>query len=98
MEFVDITNFELWPRSPLHAYNADLISKVLVLDLQIKVKIIYGKDYILDQETCVIADSEKALGIAGIIGGEKFGSEIDTKIFLLNSILILSILQEVEEN
>ncbi len=86
---VDITNFITYDQGqPLHAYNADLISKSIGARLANqgeKIRALDGKDYILDQETCVIADSEKALGIAGIIGGEKFGSEIGTKNIFIES-------------
>ena len=86
---VDITNFIAYDRGqPLHAYNADLISKSIGARLANqgeKIKALDGKNYVLDQETCVIADNEKALGIAGIIGGDKFGSEIDTKNIFIES-------------
>ena len=86
---VDITNFLTYDRGrPLHAYNSDLISKDIGARLAKtgeKIKALDGKEYILDEETCVIADSEKVLGIAGIIGGEEFGSEIETKNIFLES-------------
>ena len=86
---VDITNFLTYDRGrPLHAYNSDLISKDIGARLAKageKIKALDGKEYILDEETCVIADSEKVLGIAGIIGGEEFGSEIETKNIFIES-------------
>ena len=86
---VDITNFLTYDRGrPLHAYNSDLISKDIGARLAKtgeKIKALDGKEYILDEETCVIADNEKVLGIAGIIGGEEFGSEIETKNIFLES-------------
>ena len=50
-----------------------------------KIKALDGKEYILDEEICVIADNEKVLGVGGIIGGEKFGSELETKNIFLES-------------
>ena len=86
---VDITNFLTYDRGrPLHAYNSDLIAKDIGARLAKageKIKALDGKEYILDEETCVIADNEKVLGIAGIIGGEEFGSEIETKNIFLES-------------
>jgi len=86
---VDVTNYLTYDRGrPLHAYNSDKISgkigakiakkgeKIIALD---------GKEYVLDNQTCVIADEEKTLGIGGIIGGEGFGSEMDTKNIFLES-------------
>ena len=86
---VDVTNYLTYDRGrPLHAYNSDKISgkigakiakkgeKIIALD---------GKEYALDNQTCVIADEEKTLGIGGIIGGEGFGSEMDTKNIFLES-------------
>ena len=86
---MDVTNYITYDRGrPLHAYNSDKIKgkigakiakkgeKIIALD---------GKEYVLDNQTCVIADEEKTLGIAGIIGGEGFGSEMDTKNIFLES-------------
>ena len=86
---VDITNFLTYDRGrPLHAYNSDLISKNIGARLAKageKIKALDGKEYILNEETCVIADDEKTLGIGGIIGGEEFGSELETKNIFLES-------------
>ena len=86
---VDITNFLTYDRGrPLHAYNSDLISKNIgarLAKVGEKIKALDGKEYILDEQTCVIADNEKALGVGGIIGGEEFGSELETKNIFLES-------------
>ena len=62
---VDITNFLTYDRGrPLHAYNSDLISKDIGARLAKtgeKIKALDGKEYILDEETCVIADVKKFL-------------------------------------
>jgi phenylalanyl-tRNA synthetase beta chain len=79
---VDITNLISLDRArPLHVYDADKLTggiharmatpgeTVLALD---------GKTYTLDPSICVIADDAKALGIAGIIGGEPSGCTDET--------------------
>jgi phenylalanyl-tRNA synthetase beta chain len=79
---VDITNFVAYDRArPLHVFDADKLSgsvfarmakpgeTVLALD---------GKTYTLDETVCVIADNARALGVAGIVGGEETGCSDET--------------------
>ncbi|MEK7127072.1 MAG: phenylalanine--tRNA ligase subunit beta, partial [Patescibacteria group bacterium] len=78
---VDVTNYVMAELGqPMHAFDKDYIKKGLVIRrAQKNEKIISldGKKRILDEEMCVVADHEKAVGVAGIIGGEN--SEINDK-------------------
>ena len=86
---VDVTNYITYDYGrPLHAYNADKIKGKIGAKLSKKgdkIKALDGKEYTLDDQTCIISDDEKILGIGGIIGGEEFGSEFDTKNIFLES-------------
>ncbi len=86
---VDVTNYITYDRGrPLHAYNADKIKGKIGAKIAIngeKILALDGKEYVLDDQTCIIADEEKTLGIGGIIGGEGFGSETDTTNIFLES-------------
>ena len=42
-------------------------------------KALDNKDYKLDNDMCVISDNSGVLGLGGIIGGERSGTELDTK-------------------
>jgi len=86
---VDITNYVMIDiNRPLHAYDADKIKK------GIKVRnsksgeeftALDNKNYKLDDGMCVISDDEGVLGLGGIIGGTRSGTELDTKNILLES-------------
>lgn len=75
---VDITNWVLMELgSPLHAFDA---AKIGGNEIHIrrategeKIRLLDGKDYELSSETCLIADAEKPLVVAGIMGGEDSG-------------------------
>ena len=45
----------------------------------------HNKTYILDEGMCVISDKTGVLGLGGIIGGTRSGTEFDTKNILLES-------------
>jgi len=84
---VDVTNLMSHDRGrPLHVFDADKLNgniqarfardgeQLLALD---------GKTYTLDSEMTVIADDSKALGIAGVMGGEDTGcSETTVNVFV----------------
>ena len=65
---VDVTNYLTYDRGrPLHAYNSDKISGkigVKIAKKGEKIIALDGKEYVLDNQTCVIADEEKALGLS----------------------------------
>ena len=86
---VDITNYVMFDiNRPLHAYDADKIEK------GIKVRnsksgeeftALDNKNYKLENNMCVISDDKGVLGLGGIIGGTRSGTEFDTKNILLES-------------
>lgn len=89
---VDATNYAMFDLGqPLHAFDADKISgsidakKIIVRKAQEgeKIKLLDGTEKSLTSEVMVIADDQKALAIAGIMGGvESAISEKTTAIIL----------------
>src|SRR5213082_851127 len=90
---VDISNFVMLELGqPTHAFDADKLrgdinvrlardgEKFLALD---------GKTYSLKKEMCVVADRERAVGIAGVMGGEETGVTESTKNILLEAAYFL---------
>jgi|TARA_B100001741_G_scaffold253672_1_gene215841 phenylalanyl-tRNA synthetase beta chain len=86
---VDITNYVMFDLNrPLHAYDADKIHKGIIIRNSKKgenFKALDNKDYNLDNGMCVISDHQGVLGLGGIIGGTKSGTELNTKNILLES-------------
>jgi phenylalanyl-tRNA synthetase beta chain len=86
---VDITNYVMIDiNRPLHAYDADKIEKgIIVRDSKSgeKFTALDNKNYKLDAGMCVICDNKGVLGLGGIIGGIRSGTEFDTKNILLES-------------
>tara|TARA_Y100001970_G_scaffold292969_1_gene436920 strand:+ start:89 stop:2437 length:2349 start_codon:yes stop_codon:yes gene_type:complete len=86
---VDITNYVMFDLNrPLHAYDADKISKGIIVRNSKKgenFKALDNKDYKLDDGMCVISDYQGVLGLGGIIGGTRSGTELNTKNILLES-------------
>ena len=80
---VDITNFITVDLGrPLHVFDADKVGKKLDMRLansNEKILALDNKDYTLDVNSTVIADSNNALAIAGIIGGDHSGCTENTK-------------------
>lgn len=85
---VDVTNYILIELGqPLHAFNADQIQGgTLVIDRALsgeKFKTLDGTEITLKNENLTIRDSQRALCLAGVIGGLNSGTNIDTQnIFL----------------
>ena len=50
-----------------------------------KFKALDNKEYILDKDMCVISDYDGVLGLGGVIGGTRSGTELNTKNILLES-------------
>ncbi|MCM8796222.1 MAG: phenylalanine--tRNA ligase beta subunit-related protein, partial [Candidatus Omnitrophica bacterium] len=71
---VDITNYILltWGE-PLHAFDLDKLSSEMIVVRRAKPKekimTIDGKEKLLDDEILVIADKERPIALAGIMGG-----------------------------
>ncbi len=86
---VDITNYVMFDLNrPLHAYDLNKIKNKITIRNSKKgesFKALDNKNYTLDKDMCVISDDEGVLGLGGIIGGERSGTEINTKNLLLES-------------
>lgn len=86
---VDVTNYVLLELGqPLHAFDADLLKGDIVVRQARKEETFLaldGKEYQLSPEDMVIADSERALAIAGVMGGEHTGVTGTTLNILLES-------------
>jgi phenylalanyl-tRNA synthetase beta chain len=86
---VDITNYIMLDLNrPLHAYDADKIDKGITIRNSKKgekFKALDDKDYNLENDMCVITDASGVLGLGGIIGGTRSGTELDTKNVLIES-------------
>lgn len=87
---VDITNYVMLETGqPLHAFDADKIkNKKIIVRKSFAgetIKTLDGVDRKLDNDILLIADEEKILALAGIMGGEKCKVDSDTKNILLES-------------
>ena len=86
---VDVTNYVMQDLNrPLHAYDADKIQKGIVVRNSKKgerFKALDNKEYILEEGMCVISDADGVLGLGGIIGGTRSGTELYTKNILIES-------------
>ena len=86
---VDITNYVMLDLNrPLHAYDADKIQKGIVIRNSIKDEKFIAldkKEYKLSEGMCVISDSAGVLGLGGVIGGTRTGTELETKNVLIES-------------
>ena len=81
---VDITNYVMLEMGePMHAFNLDSIEgkHIIVRRAQKGEKIVTldEQERILDENDLVISDKEKALAIAGIMGGINSGIDADTQ-------------------
>jgi phenylalanyl-tRNA synthetase beta chain len=90
---VDITNYLMFSfGQPMHAFDADKITlRSGKFEINIrnategeKITLLNGTEYKLDQSMMVIADSEKALDVAGVMGGKESSVTKDTKNILLS--------------
>ena len=86
---VDITNYVMLDiNRPLHAYDADKIEKSIIVrnsNSGEKFTALDNKEYKLEKDMCVISDQKGVLGLGGIIGGARSGTELGTKNILLES-------------
>ena len=86
---VDITNYVMFDLNrPLHAYDADKIEKGIIVRNSKsgeEFTALDNKKYKLEDDMCVISDDNGVLGLGGIIGGTRSGTEMDTKNVLIES-------------
>ena len=86
---VDITNYIMFDLNrPLHAYDADKIDQEIIVRNSIKgesFEALDNKKYTLENNMCAISDKSGVLGLGGIIGGTRSGTEFSTKNILLES-------------
>ena len=86
---VDITNYVMLDiNRPLHAYDVDKIEKGIVVRNSKsgeEFTALDNKNYKLEDGMCVISDGKGVLGLGGIIGGTRSGTEFDTKNVLIES-------------
>ena len=86
---VDITNYIMFDiNRPLHAYDADKIQKGIIVrnsKFGEEFTALDNKNYKLDNSMCVISDNKGILGLGGIIGGTRSGTELNTKNVLLEA-------------
>ena len=86
---VDITNYIMFDLNrPMHAYDADKIDKGIVVRNSREgetFKALDNKGYKLGKDMCVISDKSGVLGLGGIIGGIRSGTEKDTKNVLVEA-------------
>ncbi len=90
---VDIANFVMLELGqPLHAFDADRLKSGINVRLakdEEEFLALDGKTYSLGTQDLVIADAERAVGIAGVMGGEESGVTEATRNVLLESAYFL---------
>src|SRR2546426_6144728 len=90
---VDISNFVMLELGqPTHAFDADKLKDGINVRLAHdgeKFLALDGKTYSLKPDNLVVADQERAVGIAGVMGGEETGVTESTKSILLESAYFL---------
>jgi len=86
---VDATNYVMFDLNrPLHAYDADKIDKEIIVRNSKKgetFEALDNKKYTLQNNMCAITDRSGVLGLGGIVGGTRSGTEFSTKNILLES-------------
>jgi phenylalanyl-tRNA synthetase beta chain len=90
---VDISNFVMLEvGQPTHAFDADKLKggiNVRLARAGERFLALDGKTYSLMPDNLVVADQERAVGIAGVMGGEETGVTESTKNILLESAYFL---------
>ncbi len=86
---VDVTNFVMLELGqPLHAFDRDCLSggiDVRLAQAGETITLLDGKVLTLADDTLLIADAQKPLALAGIMGGQDSGVSPDTKNLMLES-------------
>ncbi len=86
---VDITNYVLMAfGQPMHAFDLNRLNEKIVVrnaSKGEKILALDGREYELDENMLIIADSKEPIAIAGVMGGENFSVMDDTKTIALES-------------
>jgi phenylalanyl-tRNA synthetase beta chain len=86
---VDVTNYVMLETGkPIHAYDLRRLSLPVIVRFARageKLLALDGKTYELNQSHLVIADAAKAIGLAGVMGGEETGVSSGTTTVLVES-------------
>ncbi len=86
---VDVTNYVMAELGqPLHAFDKNYIKKAIVVrnaKAKEKITALDNKTYELNSEMLVIADHEKPLAIAGVMGGQNSGINEKTTSIIIES-------------
>jgi len=86
---VDVTNYVMLELGqPLHAFDLAEIQggiRVRMAENGERLRLLDGRDIQLDNETLVIADHQRALAMAGVMGGEHSGIRESTRDIFLES-------------
>jgi phenylalanyl-tRNA synthetase beta chain len=72
---VDVTNYVLWELGqPLHAYDYETVDDATIVVRRARADerftTLDGQERVLDASTLMIADPQRAIGLAGVMGGE----------------------------
>ncbi|MCL6636787.1 MAG: phenylalanine--tRNA ligase subunit beta [Alicyclobacillus sp.] len=87
---VDVTNYVMleWGQ-PLHAFDGDEVQEQTIVVRQARpgerLVTLDGVERTLDEDVLVIADSARAIGIAGVMGGENSEVRASTRTIVLES-------------
>jgi phenylalanyl-tRNA synthetase beta chain len=85
---VDVTNYVLWELGhPLHAFDAAKVTDATIVVRRARpgerFTTLDGQTRTLDASMCVIADPQRAIGLAGVMGGENSEvSDATTRVLL----------------
>ncbi|MBP7709594.1 MAG: phenylalanine--tRNA ligase subunit beta [Rickettsiales bacterium] len=86
---VDVTNYVMLVLNrPMHAYDATKINGALTIRFaqnNEKFTSLKNDEFVLDEKMLVIADSQKPVGLAGIIGSNNSSCDLETSEILLES-------------
>ncbi len=86
---VDISNYVMLELGqPLHYYDADRLGDTLIVrnaNNNEKLTTLDNQERVLSEEDIVISDKEKAVGLAGVMGGLSTEVEDDTKNIIIES-------------
>ena len=86
---VDVTAYVMLELGqPMHGYDLDKLNGSLVVRMaedKEKLVLLNGEEVEMNSKTLVIADEQKALGIAGVMGGDDSGVSTGTKNVLLEA-------------